>query len=554
MFWSDDKTLFFFVCAALTLLVLALSLLPMTKWASYRWVRWSSPFLVALFLLMLAARWPGFFYPKAFEVDEAQIVAAAMALAEDPVFFRSVDGASTGPLVVYPLLLPLLFGQELTLFSSRLIGVCITFGGVVAIFLGLRGIFGQPTARLAATAGALFFAFSSFWNYVHYNSELLVAGLCVAGTACLFQVIARSDYALPRARKVACLGGFFLSLVPFAKLQSVPQALLIGTLVTVALVWRSKAGGFREVVSSLAMLAAATLIFPAAFLLMIWVSGAWDYFWVSYILNNFGYRASASMPTSLVIEHLILGGDDLWNWLPLLLTFCVIACIPAMLCCKRSRSGYFLIAAGLAIFALAVASVLIPGRPYFHYLLLLPFPVAMLAGVILGCILKNSETWMKALAVIGFVLLALAPGVSAEIRNPDSWAGRGMAWTQAPLDPVSQRLIELRQSPDDRLLVWGWMPYYHVYTGMVQSHRLSICTQLFDFNERLRFYRKAFLDDLNKIKPEWVVDAVAPGSFHYTERETHGIQTFPRFEEILYRDYKQVDEVDGVRIYQRIKE
>jgi|GEM_PF-1776396 len=552
MFWSDNRFLYFSVCAVLTLLVLGFALLPMTRWKSRQWVRYAGPFLFLMLALMLAVRWPGFHYPKAFEVDEAQIVAAALALNEDPVFFRSVDGASSGPLVIYPLLLPQIFGQESTLFTSRLIGVCITFGGVLAIYLGLRRVFDETTARLAACVGAFFFAFSNFWNYVHYNSELLVAGLCVAGTACLFHLIAGPDKSLSCVRKLACLGGFLLSLVPFTKLQSVPQALLIGVLLAALLAWRTAGFGLLRAVGSMALLIVATAAFPLVFLLTMVITGAWDYFWESYILNNFGYRTTGAMDYGSVVGQFIAGGNDFWNWMPGLVAFCVVAFIPAIVSYRRFAPGILLIVAGLAILTVALISVLMPGRPYYHYLLLLPFPAAMLAGAMLGGISKSSLMWVRTVAVVAFLLLAIVPGLWAEIRKPDPWAGTGQKWAEALPDKVSQRLIELRESADERLLVWGWMPYYHVYSGIVQSHRMSISTPLFSMNDRQEFYRDAFLEDLEKNQPRWIVDAVAPGSFNYTDRQTHGIQTFPEFEEILRRDYERIDEIDGVRIFQRV--
>lgn len=64
-------------------------------------------------------------------------------------------------------------------------------------------------------------------------------------------------------------------------------------------------------------------------------------------------------------------------------------------------------------------------------------------------------------------------------------------------------------------------------------------------------YRDVSLEDLEKNQPRWIVDAVAPGSFNSTDRETHGIQTFPEFEEILKCDHEPIDKIDGVRIYER---
>lgn len=535
----------------LTGAVLLLAVLPLTRWGQVSWLRSAWLFLPVLLVLMLVARWPGFFYPKAFEVDEAQIVAGAIGLADDPVFFRSVDGASSGPLVIYPLLIPQILGQSPSLFASRFIGVCITFAGVAAIYFGLRCVFEEVSARLVASTSALFFAYSNFWNYVHYNSELLVSSLCVAGTACLFTLIGANNGSLKSVRTIACLGGFLLSLVPFTKLQSVPQALLIGAFIMGFLIWRSRRYGFVKITGSLLLLVLATLVFPLGFLFLMWGTGTWEYFWGSYVLNNFGYRTTGAMDYGAVIQQFISGGNDLWNWMPGLLLFCGISLIPALVCFTRFKQGYLLLLVSLSVFAVALVSVLMPGRPYYHYLLLLPFPAAMVAGCLLGGFFKMPWKSVRLFALFGFLSLAVAPGLWAEIRKPDPWVGAAQTWANAPLDPVSQRLVEIRESPDDRLLVWGWMPYYHVYTGMAQSHRMSISTPIFSENERQSFYREAFMEDLINNQPEWIVDAVAPGSFNYTDRDIHGVHLFPEFEEVLKHHYECIDEIDGVRIYKR---
>ena len=60
-------------------------------------------FLV-LFCFLLAWRWPFLLSAEEYNPDESQFIAGAITLAQDPVFFRSVDGTTSGPLNFYALL------------------------------------------------------------------------------------------------------------------------------------------------------------------------------------------------------------------------------------------------------------------------------------------------------------------------------------------------------------------------------------------------------------------------------------------------------------------
>ncbi len=70
---------------------------------------------------MLAGRWPCFLAPT-LDLDEDQFIAAAMKLLRDPIFWCSTDTGSSGPLNIYLLMLPALFGLKLEYAVSRMIG------------------------------------------------------------------------------------------------------------------------------------------------------------------------------------------------------------------------------------------------------------------------------------------------------------------------------------------------------------------------------------------------------------------------------------------------
>ena len=52
-------------------------------------------------LFLLAWRWPFLLQASEYNPDESQLLAGALTLTRDPVFWRSVDGTTSGPLNFY---------------------------------------------------------------------------------------------------------------------------------------------------------------------------------------------------------------------------------------------------------------------------------------------------------------------------------------------------------------------------------------------------------------------------------------------------------------------
>jgi len=57
-----------------------------------------------LLLAVVAFRWPILWFPHQQNPDESQLIAGSITLRQDPVFWRSVDGGTAGPIDFYPLL------------------------------------------------------------------------------------------------------------------------------------------------------------------------------------------------------------------------------------------------------------------------------------------------------------------------------------------------------------------------------------------------------------------------------------------------------------------
>jgi len=90
-------------------------------------------FALLLFGVLLAWRWP--FLLSATELgnpNESQLVAGAITLSYDPVFYRSVDGTTSGPLNFYALLPTHWLGIPHDYFNARFTGLLLLWGGMLA--------------------------------------------------------------------------------------------------------------------------------------------------------------------------------------------------------------------------------------------------------------------------------------------------------------------------------------------------------------------------------------------------------------------------------------
>ena len=133
------------------------------------WPRWV--FLAVMTLTFFAFRWPLFFVGEELNPDESQLIAGGITLQSDPIYWRSVDGSTHGPLDTYPLLAVRLVGLPINYGTARLTGSLMLLGAIALLYLALTRYFGEALGRLGCLPAFCFFAFSTFWDFVHYSSE-----------------------------------------------------------------------------------------------------------------------------------------------------------------------------------------------------------------------------------------------------------------------------------------------------------------------------------------------------------------------------------------------
>src|SRR5260221_9870861 len=102
---------------------------------------------VLLLLPLLGFRWPSLIENKQLsDPDESQLMAGALTLRNAPLFWRSVDGTTHGPLAALPLVAPLLAGRPLDFTTARTISVLLPWSAVVSAWLVFRHSYAPRTA------------------------------------------------------------------------------------------------------------------------------------------------------------------------------------------------------------------------------------------------------------------------------------------------------------------------------------------------------------------------------------------------------------------------
>ncbi len=556
LYWSDQRPLYFLVAYGGAIGLCLFAAWPaISRGKQHPWKE-GLLFLVLLGLWMVAARWPGLFYFLPFDPDEAQFVAAAQTLANQPVLYRMADGATGGPLVIYLAGISWLAGTVPSLFDARLAAVVLAWLGACAIYAGIKTTGDELAARLGALAAALFYGLTSFWNFVHYNSELLPSTLCAWATAGFLYML-RSEHANGgnRWKTAAWLSGFLLSMVPFSKLQAVPLALTIGVLITMRGIWILR-GQWLALVRFLIALTASVLAFPTAFFLLVFLGGAFDYFFQSYISNNLLYAGSGYSTRFAVAGRLLQTGADMVPWIGGVFGTLLVAFGIGLAMRKGNRfQGILVPIVCLSLAGISVFCVLAPSRDYMHYLLLVPMPLSFAMGAVIAWMLASREVFsapnFSRLLAPALLVVALLPFFFQEARSGEPWAGSARYWNNKPLTGIRAEIKKRSQSPSDGLLVWGYVPELNVTTGILQASRLSITSAQIQENALTPFYRKALMEDLYLRPPKFVVDAVCEEGFLFTDNKLYGPQCFQEFAEFLNSRYHPVGKFSGMTLYVR---
>lgn len=480
-------------------------------------------FLLGGVALIFAGRLPAIVLPIRLNPDEAQLGANALRVLRYGSGWGSLDGFSSGPLNSLALTWPILFGKGVSLVSVRLtawMAVSLVF---VFSYLTIRRMSGRFNGILFSLPLAVFFAFNENNEFQHYSSELVSAVLL---TASMFLVpLAPESCRALLWRSVAC--GLLLGAVPFAKLQAVPMALVIGAFIAGSLLVSRCENRLRAI----ALLAAGPGLWSACYLLPLLLEGQLPAFYLSYIR-----WASLYVTTrlSLFDLHRMIDADGLLcSVVYLVVGLSIAAALLGTSVLSRRGAGL-----AVAVCLASVFAVVRPGNLFGHYLMLF-LPFAVICG---GVVSRLTRPWKKVafLAVyVGMAFLGrgdLEGSISRRLSGTHPFATS----LEYPLEMRSSRLFSWIADSKSELFVWGWMPQWYLATGLCPATReTTTCAELSESPLR-EYYRGRLLEDLRSASPDVIVDGVKPDSYEYRDSASQGIGSFVDLRRFVEAQYAMV--------------
>ncbi len=495
--------------------------------------------------ILVAGRWPSLIFTQELNPDESQLLAGAHALIPDPVFWRSVNGWTAGPLDFFALW-PAggLVGWDSYL-AARLTALALLAAALALAHQALALSVGRNAARLATLTAGAFEALTHAADWLHYSTELVpVALLGAAGYA------ASRRWCTGGPLLWTGLGGLALGAVPFAKLQAAPLAFLAGV-GWLIMEWRDRSAQRHR---RLTYLVAGALLPAGLFASQLTLAGEWTSFWLSYVRFNLVYTAESQR--SLTDTLTVMLGNALWwdkflpyallgglAWLALLVRMRPVA-DPAL-----RRGTWLAFAASLV----ALASILAPHRPFLHYWQLLLLPGAWLLASLMARLLATSPAaWVTterrivaggAVAMLGWMLLLRG-------LNPNLFVGEMAYFWHFHRSPLAAHVIGVSRG-GERLAVWGRADHLFVEANLIQATRDSHGQFLLEAGPLREYFRERYLADFVTARPALFIDTVNPANRYYRADEFVHDRNFPRLAAVVRQDYVLVDRFEGVRIYRR---
>ncbi len=533
-----------------------------------------------LVVMIIFMRIPSIGFNQELNPDESQMIAQALTLSQKPIFWDSVDGTTSGPLNSYVLVLPYFLGIQTDYSVARIIGLGLILTAFYFFYRSLQLISSRPVTRLSTLAVAVFFAWTTWSDFLCFSSELTVLPLLTACfyLACLWITGTKKSLFL------LFLMGFLAGLAPFCKLQALP--VIAGPLIIMALyLIQPPTPNYRAL---LVLVLGGVSCIAGILGLCAWYNVLDDFYTYYLLANLIGYeeltRQSGMLNSGvwgrlLALPTYLAYNLDIFAIIVLIgvvLSVRFFRAVPQMTQQLRQRwvTALTLTSLGLSLFA-----VFKPETQFSHYLLFTVFPFGWLLSICLSTVLKNNYAPENRLPIqlfisilflsifLRFVLYGYFNTYSTALNTYPPMSDLGMfknrsaAFNINPYLTLFPRYVQVQKSnisvwiaqttqPTDCIAVWGWNSRFYFESqrrqGVTEIHTQRSIMQS-SFQE---VYREKYLRNLRENQPILFLDAVGPKSFMFT-RKSQRHESFPALNQYIEKYYSFVKETEHIRIYQR---
>lgn len=508
--------------------------------------RWAAAFFGILFLI----RYPFIAYNHELDIDESQMLVQALSLKKFWIYWKYVDGLTQGPLTSYLLIVPSWLGMPFDYTSARLLGFVVLCLTLTATFLTFRNLFENPVAVIIFLPVAFFYLLSQGSFSSLYNEYLALCVLAVCFW--LFSLLYRQSQ--PHVRLLFLLG-FVAGMVPFAKLQGVPTALVIVVFVGLIVLQRS-----TKKVIALVSLSAGGLLLPLIVLYFTMRHEAFEYFWKFYMVGNMEYSSGGSIWQKALNYPTFLRQSGQFLFLFISYVFLIICSISLLIrsgILFKSMSALFWW--GLVQVMTAFYVVIKSGYLFPHYQQFMIIPLGIFSGVVLEAALPTIRWNSRKIGLVStaWMAICLLPHVMSKLATVTGHAslsgvqiGRADLGRPLSVSPVSKKLLDFAL-PGDNITVWGWHPAYHLETKLAQGTADVVPFRLLTSSPQQKSYQTKYLNDLKISRPAVFIDLITSQSFWFNDPSRYAHEQIPEIHRFVAQNYQQVSTINGERIFVR---
>lgn len=496
-------------------------------------------YLVTGVILLVFMRLPVIVFNRELNQDESQMLSHAVTLFQDPVYWRSVDGTTIGPLDNYLLVIPKLFGFQLDYSSARFMGLLCVAGAWLLLFSSIKNWFGIPVARRISIVPLLFVAFTQEVDFVHYSSEQLPVLLLAY---CVWQLSRLDPKTVPSVSGLYFLG-LAAGAVPFGKLQAIP---LVAVIVLSAFwVVFQRFQRYNELKGAIALILGGLTI-PLFFLVFTLSCGVFDDFIDFYLLGNAIYAGGAGFLDipSQFYKIIALSSDFQFFSLALAIPM-VIGLVRIVRLYLPGKLDFHVPFTILFLILASIYAITKSGNDFIHYLNFCIIPWTLLAAYGLSAV----EGWslaFPAVIVLWFGGYDALHFVKERRLNAFDSVGK----TRLQVSPVVAEILKLRKE-GDYMVVWGWNCSYYVEAQLAQGTAENHSERSIFEHPMRDIYRSRYMSDLARTRPAFVLDAVGKNSHWVQDKKTQGIESYPELNQYIRNHYTLLGEYDDVRLYIR---
>ncbi|WP_437191915.1 hypothetical protein [Planctomicrobium sp. SH527] len=474
--------------------------------------------------------------------DESLWIVGALTLQHDPRFWISFDGTTSGPLTVYPLLFPTLWGGVANYGFTRLFTAVIWIAITILLYASLKCIANRKVA--AILIGSLFAVLGvcNAVDYVTYNGEHIPI-LCMT---IAFWLLVRQDNRKQFTMFSCCLIGLLLGAAPLGKLQIGPLAFTLGLFALY----------IANNIKARAALILGALIPISALTLYLWRESSISDAWFLAVRTTLDYAVASSERTwlqrQLGLPEILVASIDTRVFFPLqfLLAFTGIFGLIEVWQQKTISKPFLLIS--FLMVGVAWLSVCQSGATFYHYLLLFILPLISWNALSWSAILSNlnsqrdlNSPWAYRhifYATISLMILPVLPAIGRGSEQiPRDGSPLPVVWTTPTSEAISQFA-----GPSTRLTVWGHRPELYVQCNLASGTRYAYPHAMHVPWSNVPRHFELFLHDL-KQQPDLIFVEVPTAED--SRIEVPPLSRFPELEAEIQNRFELKATIDGARIW-----